>query len=68
MAELKYIKVIYFSDDCAAQYKNSKKLMNFCHHYTDCTLEADWIFFSTSRGKSAVDQLGVTIKQLTPSN
>ena len=45
MAELKYIKVIYFSDDCAAQYKNSKKLMNFCHHYTDCTLEADWIFF-----------------------
>ena len=28
-------KVRYFSDGCVAQYKNYKKVLNLCHHYSD---------------------------------
>ena len=49
-------KVKYFSDGCAAHYKN------FCQHYNDFDLEAEWNFFATSHGKSAVDGVGGTIK------
>ena len=58
-------KVKYFSDSCAVQYKNYKNLLNPCHHYSDFNLEAKWNFFTTGHGKSAVEGIGRTIKQLT---
>ena len=39
-------KAIYFSDGCAAQYKN-----NVCHHEIDFGLTATWNFFATSQNK-----------------
>ena len=60
-----YYKIKYFADSCAAQYKNYKNFLNLCHHYSDFDLEAEWNFFATGHGKSAVDGMGETIKQLT---
>ena len=57
-------KLKYFSDGCATQYKNYKNFLNLCHYYSDFDLEAEWNFFATSYGKSAVDRIGGTIKQL----
>ena len=50
--------VKYFSDGCAVWYKNYKYFLNLCHHYSDCDLEAEWNFFATSHGKSAVNWKG----------
>ena len=58
-------KVKYFSDGCAIQYKNYTHFLNPCHHYSDFNLEAQWNFFVTSRGKSAVNGIGGIIKWLT---
>ena len=58
-------KVKYFSDGCAAQYKNYKNFLNLCYHYSDFDLETEWTFFATSHGKSAIDGIGGKIKQLT---
>ena len=46
--------VHYFSDGCAAQYKN-------CNLGVKCT----WSFFTTSHGKSPCDGIGGTVKRLT---
>ena len=45
--------ILYFSDGCAAQYKNFKNIINLCHHYIDFDITARWAFFATSRGKSS---------------
>ena len=58
-------KVKYFSNVCAAQYKNYKNFLNLCYHYSDFDLETEWTFFATSHGKSAIDGIGGKIKQLT---
>ena len=58
-------KVKYFSDGCAVQYKNYKNFLNLCHHYSDFDLEAEWNFFVTWDGKSAVNGIWGIIKWLT---
>jgi len=58
----KYIK--YFSDGCAAQYKNRKMFVNLCHHELDFGVAAEWHFFATSHGKSPCDGIGGTVKRL----
>ena len=55
----------YFSDGCEAQYKNYKNFLNLCHHYSDFDLKAECNLLATSHGKSAVDGIGRTTKQLT---
>ena len=48
-------KIFYFSDGCAEKYKNGKKFINLCHHHQDFNLDAEQIFFATSRGKLSCD-------------
>lgn len=57
-------KVIYFSDGCAAQYKNCKNFLNLCCHEEDFGIPAEWHFFTTSHGKGPCDGLGGTVKRL----
>lgn len=57
-------KVTYFSDGCAAQYKNRKNFINLCHHKTDFGIDAEWHFFATSHGKNACDGIGGTVKRI----
>lgn len=57
-------KVIYFSDGCAAQYKNRKNFINVCHHIDDFGMPAEWNFFATSHGKGPCDGVGGTVKRL----
>ena len=58
-------KILYFSDGCAAQYKNHKNLYNICLHKDDFDIDAEWTFFATSHGKSPCDGIGGTVKRLT---
>ena len=51
-------KIFYFSDGCAEQYKNYKNFISFCHHQQDFNMDAEWIFFATSHGKSPCDGVG----------
>ena len=37
-------KIEYFSDGCAAQYKNYKNLLNLCCHKTDFGMDCSWSF------------------------
>ena len=55
----------YFSDGCAAQYKNCKHSINLCHHFHDFSIDCTWNFFSTSHGKSTCDGIGGTLNSLT---
>ena len=57
-------KVFYFSDSCAAQYKNYKNLTNLIFHLEDFHVQAEWNFFCTSHGKNACDGVGGIIKRL----
>ena len=57
-------KIFYFSDGCAAQYKNCKNFTNLCYHFLDFGVHAEWHFFATSHGKSAGDGAGGTLKRL----
>ena len=56
-------KVIYFSDGCGGQYKNCKNFLNLCLHQSDFGLDAEWVFFATSHGKSPCDGIGGTVKR-----
>jgi hypothetical protein len=58
------VKIKYFSDGSAAQYKNKKNFLNLCLHKSDFEVQAEWHFFATSHGKSACDGLGGTVKRL----
>ena len=53
----------YFSDGCAGQYKNFKNFLNLCYHKNDFALNAEWIFFATSHGKSPCDGIGGSVKR-----
>ena len=55
-------KLFYFSDECGGQYKNSKSLKNLCLYKQDFGLDAEWIFFATSHGKSPCDGIGSSVK------
>ena len=57
--------VEYFSDGCAAQYKNKKSFYNLCKHESDMGVKAVWSFFATSHGKSPCDGIGGTVKRST---
>jgi len=57
--------VEYFSDGCAAQYKNRKSFHNLCEHEKDFGIKASWSFFATSHGKSPCDGIGGTVKRST---
>ena len=56
-------KIIYFSDGCAAQYKNRYNFINLLHHKADFGIDAEWNFFATSHGKNACDGIGGTLKR-----
>lgn len=58
-------KVEYFSDGCAAQYKNKNNFKNLCMHKHDFGLEAEWNFFATAHGKSPCDGIGGLVKRVT---
>ena len=38
--------VHYFSDGCAAQYKNCKNFLNLCFHQQDFGVKCTWSFFA----------------------
>jgi hypothetical protein len=54
----------YFTDGCAAQYKNFKNFINLFHHKEDFGVEARHTFFATGHGKSACDGLGGAVKRM----
>lgn len=55
----------YFSDGCAAQYKNRKNFINLFHHKEDFGgITADWNFFATAHGKGPCDAAGGTTKRI----
>ena len=64
MLKLNKKHLIYFSDDCGAQYKNCKKGENLKNNLEDLNLKADWRFFVTSHGKNSSDGIGAIIKRL----
>ena len=55
-------KILYFSDSCNEQYKNCKNFIHLCHHQQDFNVDAEWIFLTTSHGKSPCDGVGGFIK------
>ena len=57
-------RIIYFSDGCAAQYKNLKNFTNLCCHQDDFGFPAEWHFFATSHGKTACVGVAGTLKRL----
>ena len=58
-------KVEYFSDGCAAQYKNKNNFTNLCLHKRDFGFDAEWNFFATVHGKSLCDGIGGNVKRVT---
>ena len=56
-------KIFYISDGCGGQYKNFKNSLNLCFHKQDFGIEAEWIFFATSHGKSPCDGIGGAVKR-----
>ena len=58
-------EVQYFSDGCEDQYKNYKNMLNLCRHKEDFGIDATWVFFATSHGKSPCDGIGGTVKRIT---
>lgn len=56
-------KIHYFTDGCAAQYKNKKNFINVCHHQQDFGIPCEWNFFATAHGKGACDGIGGTAKR-----
>ena len=57
------LKVIYFSDGAASQYKNYKTFFKLFHEQ-DHTLKTEWHFFATRNGKSPCDGVRGTVKHL----
>ena len=57
-------KIYYFTDGCAAQYKNRKNFINLVYHEQDFGVPAEWHFFATSHGKGPCDGIGGTVKRL----
>ena len=57
-------KIFYFTDGCAAQYKNCKNFLNLTFHRQDFKMDAEWHFFASSHGKGPCDGIGGTLKRL----
>ena len=62
-ATVKIVK--YFTDGCAAQYKNCKSMLNLCHHKDNFGINATWSYFATSHSKSPCDGIGGAVKRTT---
>ena len=60
---LNITKISYVSDGCGGQYKNFQNFLNLCSHKEDFSIEAEWIFFATSHGKSPCDGIGGAVKR-----
>ena len=64
--------VVYISDGAASQYKNSKKLVNLCHHRRDNDLDDEWHFLLLAVENRPVTktslQATVTNQILTPQH
>ena len=58
------LKIYYFSDGAASQYKNRKNFLNLCHHALDFGVPAEWHFSATAHGKGACDGVGGSVKRL----
>lgn len=56
-------KVRFFTDGCAAQFKNKYTLSNLLYAKEDFQVEIEWHFMPTSHGKSPADGLGGSIKR-----
>ena len=59
------LKVEYFSDGCAAQYKNRYNFANLCMHMQEFGLNAEWNFFATAHEKLPCDGIGGIVKRAT---
>ena len=55
--------VEYYSDGCAGQYKNCTNFLYVCQHKNLYGLNAQWIFFASSHGKSPCDGVGGALKR-----
>ena len=60
--------IFSFSNGFAEQYKNHKNFINFCHHQQAFNVDAEWIFFATSQGKSPSDSVGGFVKRYVGKN
>lgn len=56
-------KIEYYSDGCAGQYKNCTNFLYLCLHKEIFALQAEWVFFATSHGKSPCDGVGGALKR-----
>lgn len=56
-------KLFYFTDGCAAQYKNRKNFANVYFHKVDFGYDCEWHFHATAHGKGPCDGLGGTLKR-----
>lgn len=56
------VRTIFFSDNCAVQFKSKYCVWNLCHFEEDFGVKGEWNFFSPSHGKGAVDGIGGAIK------
>ena len=56
-------RIIYFTDGCAAQYKNRFNFINLTFHEEDFGIPAEWNFFATSHGKNGCDGICGTLKR-----
>ena len=59
------VKIFYFSDGWAEQYKNRKNFINLCHQQ-DFNMNTEWIFFATSHAKSPCDGVRGFVKHYVP--
>lgn len=55
--------VSFFSDGCAAQFKNRFTLSNMMYSQEDFGVSGNWHFFPTAHGKSPADGVGGTFKR-----
>ena len=58
------IKIYYFSDGAAQQYKNRKMAFHLRNHFKEFGVGAEWHFFATSHGKGPCDGLAGAMERL----
>ena len=56
-----WIRSSFFRQLCST--KNRKTFINLCRHQQDFNMDAEWIFFATSNGKSPCDGVGKFVKR-----
>lgn len=57
-------EVVFFSDNCAGQFKSKYRVSNICFSKHDFAIPiSEWNFFAASHGKEAVDGVGGCVKR-----